>query len=102
VCSSRGCQADTGLIAVRKFNTSRLECLLEQHKRGLPCSLCFALEQPNSGYPDMRDICEALLGPVEEASRRPALGSCNHGLGRTKTSESRQFDCFSIDRHLLI
>jgi hypothetical protein len=102
MCGSRGSQADTGLIAVRKLNTGRLKCLLEQHKRGLPCSLCFALEQPNSRYPDVRDIREALLGPVEQASRRPALGSCNHGLGRTKTSESRQFDYFSIDSHLLI
>jgi hypothetical protein len=25
------------------------------------------------------------------------LGSCDHGFGWTKASESRQFDCFSID-----
>ena len=80
VCGSHSGQADAWLIAVRKFNTSKLKCLLEQHKRGLPSSLRFALEQPNSGYPDMRDIREALLGPVEQASSRPALGGCNHGL----------------------
>ena len=77
------------LIAVRKFNTSKLKSLLEQRKRGLPSSLCFALEQPNGGYPDVRDIREALLGPVRPAQRRPALGSCNHGLGKTTKPVSR-------------
>jgi hypothetical protein len=43
---------------------------LSKHERGLPRFLCFTLEQPNSGNPDVRDIREGLLRPVEQASRR--------------------------------
>jgi hypothetical protein len=102
VRGNRGDQADAWLIAVRKFNASRLKCVLEQDKCGPPRSFCFALEEANSSYSDVRGVREALLSPVEQASCCPALGSCNHGPGRTKTDDSRQFDCFSIDSVLLI
>ncbi len=105
---SYGCpyEARAWVIAVGEFNASRLECLLKQRKCGPPGRTSAALKHPNRGHPQVCGVCELLLTPIQQASCRPALGSCDHGSLKKQTLRfgsirpllilTRPFNCFYI------
>ena len=66
------------MLAIREFNTSLFERPLKQHQRGLPRTSSVAFKYANCSDTNVGSVCELLLSPVQQASRRPALRSCDH------------------------
>jgi len=87
----------TAAVLVDELYARLLKCEFEHRNRRLTRLRSFTLKQPNRRYSYTGGIREFLLRPIKKASSRSTLGWGKHVQMNTLVSDSRQFDCFSID-----